>query len=250
MRNFGLRIIILAVAAVTIIGSSYANQSKNDYNSIATKAQRFFDFQDWNSAVAMYELMLAQKPGDVNTYASACVAAGMGCDSIKQISLMERSLKNAVPVDSLLSKVRVKAIALGEPKVYEQFLYRVKHSQPWTNRMIEVRLLDFYKFRNDSRMVISTARQLLHSTPDNEQFLADMASAYIELGEYANSMECYKKILDLDQNNLASLLALGNYYESIKEYSNALPYLERAYKLNPTPYLKALIERVNAALAR
>lgn len=229
-----------------MISPAHAVQQKNDYNSIALKAQRFFDFEDWNSAVAMYELMLAQKPADINTYASACVAAGMGCDSLKQVSFMERAEKNAVPVDSLLSKVRIKATALGEPQVYEQFLYRVKMAQPWTSRMIDVRLLDYYKFRNDSKRVISTAKRLLQSTPDNEKFLSDMACAYIELGEYASSMECYKKIIDTDPENVPALLALGNYYESVKQYAIALPYLKRAYALNPTPYLKAMIERISA----
>ena len=250
MTNSRLRILITLIISLIITGNGQALQQKNDYNSLATKAQRFFDFQDWNSAVAMYELMLVQKPGDVNTYASACVAAGMGCDSIKQVSLMERSEKNAVPVDSLLSKVRVKAISLGEPEIYEQFLYRVKKAQPWTSRMIDVRLLDFYKFRNNSKQVIITAKRLLQSTPDNENFLGDMASAYLELGEYANSMECYKKMLELNPNNMQALLALGNYYESVKEYSTALPYLEQAYKLNPTPYLKGLITKVNASLVQ
>ncbi|MCH5216644.1 MAG: tetratricopeptide repeat protein [Muribaculaceae bacterium] len=242
------KILIIAIAAHGLIASAQSSQQKGDYNSISIKAERFYDFHDWNSAVAMYELMLSQRPTCVDTYASACVATGMANDTIKQMSLMERSQMNAVAVDSLLTKVRVKAIALGEPDVYETFLYRVKRAQPWSSRMIDIRLLDFYKFRNDSKMVILTASRLLQRTPDNNKFIGDMANAYMELGEYSNSMECYKKILETDSVNLTALLAIGNYYESIKEYDVALPYLERAYSQNPTPYLKNLITKINVAL--
>lgn len=220
-------------------------QVKSDYNTLAVKAQRFYDFGDWKSALAMYELILMQRPDDTRSYASACISAGMAADSLRQISLMERAEKNAIPIDTLLSAVRSQAIYLSEPNVYIDFLNRVRRAQPWTSRMIDVRLLDFYIFRADNDMVIVTASKLLASTPDNINFLAALANAYSEKGDYTKSMDCYKKILSVDSKNIHALLSLGNYYASCSNNEEALKYLKEAYRIAPTPYLESTVRSLS-----
>ncbi|MDD2962099.1 MAG: hypothetical protein PHR45_08505 [Muribaculaceae bacterium] len=183
-----------------------------DYNSLKGKAQRFYDNDEWGSALAMYELMLQQRPDVIDTYYKAITIAGISKNEQLQTSLMERSEKQTIPFDSIFAGIRSTAISLGKPDIYVDFLTLMKTRQTWLSRAIEVELLDFYIFRSNADMMISSAKGLLVSAPDNILFLKTIGEGYSLKGEFVESMNWYRKIIEYHPQNIDALLILGNYY--------------------------------------
>lgn len=256
-----------------------------DYNILQGKAERFFEHEEWPSASAMYELMLAQRPKEIPVYCNAIVAAGMMKNVQMQASLLERCENQAIPFDSLFSGIRKVAISLGQPDIYVDFMTMMKKKQPWLTRTIDIRLLDFYAFRSDADNMINTATILLKATPENIQFIGIMGEGYSLKGDYDQSMACYRKILQYDPTNIKALLILGNYYNmlvsnklqsvnlnmkkldikdpkvtflvppEIQEYIHensvlALGYLEKAATIKNTPYLDKTCARLKSLLKK
>ena len=98
MRKIAL--LLLACLSVSVI---YAQ--KPDYNTVKTKADRYFKYEDWRSALAMYELLLAQDATDSETYARGIVVSGIIKENDLQKSFLERAEKNVIPYDTLFVKV-------------------------------------------------------------------------------------------------------------------------------------------------
>ena len=64
-------------------------------------------------------------------------------------------------------------------------------------------------------------------------------------GATAQGIDIYKKILSLHPDNYNALIVLGNWYAQHPESRDkALPYLQRADSLRPTPYVTALINKL------
>ena len=97
-----------------------------DYGKLSAKADRFVHFQEWNSANAMYMLMLDQRPMESQLYSKAIVTSGLINDEKLQLDLLERTQKNGIPLDSIFSGVRNFSFEVGESQEYEQFLKLVK----------------------------------------------------------------------------------------------------------------------------
>ncbi len=219
-----------------------------DYATLATKAERFYKFEEWASASAMYELMLDQRPIDTQTYAQAIVSAGMMSDSIKQISLMKRAIDNQIPFDSIFSSVEQASFSLGKARLYEQFLILVKEHQPWLSRNVDAHLLTYYTFRRDPDNMISMSQAMLQGLPDSIKFLTLLAQGYMYRGDTAKAIDTYRHILSLDATNYDANLEVGNYYllryDSSGDASSrdlAIRYLSAAHTIHPTPYVdKAL----------
>lgn len=277
LKNRYIGIVMVVIATV------FSAMATTDYAVLEGKAQRFFDHSEWPSASAMYELMLAQQPKNISVYSRAIVAAGMVNDTAKQVSLLERTENNAIPFDSIFSGVLRVSTNLGETTTYTSFMNLVKIKQPWLVRTIDVRLLDFYTFRSDADNMIITADALLKVTPDNVKFLTDKGLGYTLKGDYINSMDCYRKVLEYDKDNINALLNLGNYHNILVDNELkaigltaaqildkkkkeiilvpvphqttinqntilAITYLKRVYDLKPTPFLKDTIIKLEAVL--
>lgn len=223
-----------------------------DYPAIERKAARFYADREWASALAMYELMLSERPDVTATYGNAIVAAAVTRQPSTEVALMEQAMRHRVPLDSLFSSVETRSFALGRADIYEGFLLLVKERQPWMTRNINARLLDYYTFRREPDKMIEMARLMLDGLPDSIQFLSLLARGQMMSGDTDESLATYRHILQLDPDNYDALLELGNHallqYEAdpsdTASHDSAITYLSRANALRPTPYVTAALTRL------
>lgn len=244
-----IRNIVVLVILVLVCGNK-AN-AVMDYVKLSEKAERFVHFQEWNSANAMYMLMLDQRPMESQLYSKAIVTSGLIDDEKLQLDLLERTQKNGIPLDSIFSGVRNFSFEVGESQEYEQFLKLVKDSHSWLSRPINVRLLDYYNFRNDATNMVSIGKELLGATPNDVGYLGVLARGYMLMGDFENAVITYEQILSIDNNNYDALIAMGNYYyvmwkeaegtrsQMTSTKVKAQEYLQKAYNLCPTPFVEA-----------
>lgn len=165
MYSFRRKIVILTVAAVAL------SMVAADYGLTARKAARFFDNREWASASAMYELMLNEKPSEVETYALAIVAAYENADTLKAMNLFERAQANFIPFDSVLTATRRTSFAVGEPRLYEDFLLRVRQANPSIERPINAYLLKYYLFRHDGENIMKYAEIMSVGAPNAQEYV-------------------------------------------------------------------------------
>ena len=246
MRYFYLLIFVL----VSCVGNVFA---QDNYARLEARAARFVQFQEWNSANAMYMLMIDQLPNVPKTYSRAIVTSGLLSDDKTQVGLLEMTQKQGISLDSIFAEVNKFAYEIGESQEYEQFLKLVKQRQPWIGRNINMRLLRFYNFRNDAPNMVAVGKELLAATPQDVNYLLTVGRGYMLQGDYENAVKEYNKVLAVEPHNYDALLALGNYY--YVEWKNAegtrsqfasvrdlaLKYLEQANTLRPTPFVSTVI---------
>jgi cytochrome c-type biogenesis protein CcmH/NrfG len=121
-----------------------------------------------------------------------------------------------------------------------------------------VRLLEFYDFRNDATNMVSVGKELLVATPDDIGYLDVVARGYMLMGDFENGVGAYNKILSIDDENYDALIAMGNYFYVMWKESEgtrsqmtstkvqAQEYLQKAYNLRPTPFVKAKLTELEA----
>lgn len=248
------RIVFITIMFVILVcGTAGAT---TNYNRLEAKAESFIQIKEWNSAYAMQLLMMEEHPNETVHYSRAIVLNGLMKDEKTQLDLLEQSLKRDMPLDSIFSEVNEFAFSISEPQEYEHFLLLVKKRNRWLSRHINIRLLDYYSFRNDAANMVEVGNELLSATPDDINYLSVVARGYFLLNDYENGVNMYKRILEIFPDDYDSLLALGNYYcvmwESAKDSrsqmtsikTDALEYLKQAYKINPTPFLQQKIKEL------
>ena len=253
MKNF-----IIYIIAIFAIFTVSAETKTENYETRSIRAERYFSYKEWSSALAMYQLMIDEQPGEVEPYYKSIVAGVMIGDTITQIDMLERTQQRGISLEELFDGVRSVSFAIGEAQAYANFLLLVKSHQPWLNRGINIYLLDYYSFRNDPENTIKIAEELLAQTPDNVEYLEILAEAYTSNGNIDKAIKCYYSILDIDSYNYEALLAIGNYYAMqlfadckqitlCKEDLTALAqtYLYEAYNLHPTPYVAQLLDKIS-----
>ncbi len=223
-----------------------------DYNSIAMKAQRFYDQQEWASASAMYDLMLAERPDNHHTYSKAIISAAMRSDTLSQVSLMEASMKFHVPFDSIFTTVQRESFAIGEGALYENFMERIKRAKPWLSRNINAYLLRYYTFRCNPSKMIEYSLNMLTGMPEDISFLTTLAKGYMLNDQQQKSIDTYSKILKIKPDDYNSLLELGNYFYLIFQQNDkddiarqeALNYFQQAETIISTPYVTKVINKL------
>lgn len=249
-----MKFIAVLMALVLAYGKIYAEMN---YDKLNAKAERFVQFQEWNSANAMYLLMLDRCQAEAKPYSRAIVTSGLLGDDNAQLELLERTQKNSVPLDSVFSNVRDFSFEIGESQEYEQFFRLVKNRHSWLARPINVRLLNYYDFRNDAVNMVAVGKELLVATPDDIGYLDAVARGYMLMGDFENGAITYDRILSVDDRNYDALIAMGNYFYAMWKSSEgtrsqmsadkekALEYLQRANELRSTPYVTAVIEELS-----
>lgn len=256
MKNF-----IIYIIAIFAIFTVSAETKTENYETRSIRAERYFSYKEWSSALAMYQLMIDEQPGEVEPYYKSIVAGVMIGDTTTQIDMLERTQQRGISLEELFDGVRSVSFAIGEAQAYANFLLLVKSHQPWLNRGINIYLLDYYSFRNDPENTIKIAEELLAQTPDNIEYMEILAKAHITDGNIDKATIYYKSILAIDSNNYNALLALGNYYAlkllspndstqtslSQKDLTAlAQTYLYDAYNLHPTPYVAQLLSKISS----
>lgn len=216
------------------------------------KADRFFNQEEWASASAMYDLVLEERPDDKSVYSRAILSAEMRGDTMSVVRLMNKSMDYGVSFDSIFAGVRRESFAIGHAHLYENFLLLVKQHYSWMSRSVDNNLMNYYAFRNNGPMMVKYSTIMLEGLPENIGFMKILAEGYMLEDKVTESIDVYKRILNIAPDDYESLLYLGNYY-SIASQENrsmtgyrmdALAYLERAYKVKPTPYVKNLIGKL------
>lgn len=240
MKRVKLIIAVLLCAASII----YAT----DYSKIESRATRFFNQQEWASASAMYDLMIDRKPSVCENYGYAIVSAGMRNDTLAQISLMNRSLNNHIPFDTLFQSVKKVSFSIGESSLYEDFLIRVKTQYQWLARGIDSYLLEYYVFRNNAQQTIIYSRIMLEGMPDNIKFLTCLANGLMQNGQDSEAIDIYQRIININSNDYNALLQLANYSHltatTDESRMTALNYFEQAQKIKSTPYIEKVISQL------
>lgn len=242
-----LRLLILISCLLSSVGV-WAH-----YARLESRAERFVQFQEWGSANAMYMLMIDRCPAEPSPYSRAIVTSGLLSDSSTQAALLEMTQKQGIPLDSIFYEVNKFAYEIGESQEYEEFLLLVKEKQPWMSRNINMRLLNFYDFRNDATNMVKVAEELLVATPHEVKYLLAVARGQMMLSLYENAVDSYEKVLEIDAENIDALLALGNYYYVVwkdaegtrsqftSTRNKAIEYLQKAYTLQPTPFVAKIL---------
>jgi tetratricopeptide (TPR) repeat protein len=228
------KILPAAVCAVFAI-VSYAQLP---YDSIAAKAGRFYKQHEWRSALAMYDLMLDERPGECPTYVNALVAAGMASDTLSQQRLTRRAIEHIVVVDSLFSGVERASVAIGRPTVYEEYLENIASAEPWLQRAVDQRLLHYFAFRRIGPETVKYARRMLAGLPDDIGYLRLLAQGYLDCNDIEGAENVYKRIIGISPDDLTALLYLGNSEWARGNKKAGAEYLRRAYNISPTPYLE------------
>ncbi|MEJ2613822.1 MAG: tetratricopeptide repeat protein [Ignavibacteriaceae bacterium] len=79
---------------------------------------------------------------------------------------------------------------------------------------------------------------LLRKAPDNLHLLKSLGIINYNLNEFKESIECYKKIIELNENNSEAQYSLGVCYQGLDNNDLALKHYKKAIELNPE-YLDA-----------
>jgi tetratricopeptide (TPR) repeat protein len=230
---------LLCLAAAVCVCLNLAAQT--DYDRTAAKAKRFFDNQEWLNANAMYMLMLDERPLEVSTYSHAIVSNMMANDTTSMSMLLEMSMRNNVPFDSLLNCVQHVSMQVGSSDLYEQVLLTSRRHFSWLTRGINAYLLKYYDFRNNGPEIIRYAKIMLNGMPDDVTFKRQLARGYLIDNKPDAALQTWLEILEKNPDHYDTILDVGNYYESIGDHPRALPYLQHANTLHPSPYLNSLI---------
>lgn len=229
-----------------------------DYATLQVKAGRFYHYREWSSALAMYKLMLDQRPDVADTYTHAIIAASLASQPDGPGALFRKSIDAHIPLDSIYEGVRRLAFEQGNASIYENFLKKIAIEYPWMSRNIDSRLLDYYTWQRNGEGMVEYAGRILRGIPDNTKFLTALADGYFNQGDDRRAVEVYNRIVTLDPMNYHALLVLGNYYLdlSTQERSNdearvlARQYLERANAINPSPYVTARLSQITIGSGR
>ncbi len=234
----------IAFGFIAIAGPAGAATPARKPASTLTKAERFYDQQEWASASAMYSLLIDEHPDSANYYARAIIADGMRGDTAAQTRLMHQALAHRIVVDALFNRIESECLQIGNAYIYEQFLTALKNDEPWMARAIDARLMRFYAFRRYPRESVRYADIILSGLPDNIPALYILAQGYLGQADYDRATDVYRRILSIDPNAVEALLYLGNSAADEGNTTVALDYLRRAEELKPTPYLSAQIKRL------
>jgi len=212
------------------------------YEQLALRAARSFEWKEWSSAAAIYELMLQQRPDSLATYSHAIVANQMIPDSAATVDLMERAMSHGIGLEDVLEAVRATDFSIGQGDLYGRYLLYLSEQIPWMKRGLDHQLLRYYTFRHDGPMMVRYATSMLAGLPESTEYLSYQAKGYLLSDNEDMAVGIWKKILDIDPTNYNALIELGNYYRLKGNEDLARPYLTEAQKLRPTPFVAQILE--------
>ena len=217
---------------------------QNEYQRIENKAQRFFDNEEWASANAMYLLMLEEEPRQVSTYAKSAVSNIMIGDTVQALSMVTRSMKFEVPLDSLLAGIRAVSFSIGRGDLYEHYLLKIKTTYPWFSRVADNYLMQYYAFRQNGPELIEYAETMLEGLPGNRNFLRMLAYGQLISGNNSGALETWHRVMFLYPEDYDTILDLANFYDATGEKYDALKWMLRAETIHPTPYVSTRISEL------
>lgn len=233
-----MRKILILLCLICGVAASAADR----YELLSQRAARSFEWEEWSSAAALYELMLQQHPDRVDTYSHAIVANQMIPDSAATIDLMERAMSHGIGLEEVLEAVRTTDFSIGQGDLYGRYLKQLSDSIPWMKRALNHQMLRYYTFRNDGPMMVEYATRMLSGLPESTEYLGALAKGYLLTGNDSKAIDTWQKILAIDPRNYQTLLELGNYYMLTGDTTTARRYLQQAQDIHPTPYVARALQ--------
>lgn len=231
MRCIVILLILTAFNAVAV----------NDYDTTAERAARSFAWKEWNSAAAMYELMLRERPDSISSYTRAVAANQMLGNDDTVTDLVERAMTHGIGLSDLLAQIRDTDFAMGEGDRYGTLLHNLGEGMPWMRRALDNELLHYYCFRNDGPNIVRYASLMLAGLPESTEYLSLLARGYLLQGLEPDAASIWSKILAIDPDNYETLLYMGNYCRIQGKEAEATALLRRAAAIRSTPYLESLL---------
>lgn len=241
MNSFARRLASLAAMVATII-SAVSVAPQRSFDTLAVRADRFFNQKEWASASALYTLMIDQRPDSAALYGRAITAAGMRNEVGEQQMLLRKALQSKVPLDSLFNSVAHSSFALGQSNLLERFLIMSAESEPWMSRKIDAQLLAYYTFRRNGEAMIEYASKLIKGAPDNENFGMRLAEGLLIEGRTDEAASAFRNLLDHHPQSLDALLYLGEIALEQSDTAMARAYLERARDICDSPRLQTILK--------
>lgn len=237
-----LIVAVVAMLAMTVLVSAGPADADADYARTAAKAQRFFEQGEWLNANAMYLLMLDARPAEASTYSHAVISNIMAGDTAAVVRLLEQSMKHNVPIDTLLNNVQSLSTKAGISDLYERLLIALRGHFPWMQRGLNLYLLKYYDFRDNGPEMVHYATLMLNGKPGDLDFMRVLARGYMLQGQYDDAVKTWSDILEDHPDNYDTLIDLGNYLWTSGKQDDAIPYLQRAQAIRPTPYVDKLLK--------
>ena len=164
-------------------------------------------------------------------------------DTTAAMSLVHNAMDNLVNADTLFSRIRTRAFALGHPSIYQDLLVRARDNFPWMTRMVDRSLLEYYDNRNDGPQMVAYADKMLQGFPENVSYLRVKARGTLLCGDGDEAADIWRHILDLAPDNYDTLLDLAAYLITCGNRDAATPYIQRAIAIRSTPYLQSLLNK-------
>lgn len=241
----------VAVILLLAVGSMTA-MAEVTLTAIREKAERFYSYQEWANALAMFRAIIERCPDDMQAYGRSVAVNGVIRNTEEQIFLLEQTQAKGLSLDKLFQQVQTSAFEIGHPAVVEDFMVLVKTRQPWLKRNINLRLARYYDYRNNAEKMIAMSDSLLAVNPDDPEMLRIKARGYMILDDYTQAVSLYRRVIELDPADVDSMLSIGVYYytktcdehlsASSLEAVEARKYLQMAAALQPTAYVRKMLE--------
>lgn len=211
-----------------------------DTETLRIKADRYYHYREWPSALAMMQLILDTNPDDTPLRARAIAAATMAADTLSLNTLGQTMIDRHLPFPPLYDSLLRESLALGHSEIYPGYLERIARTYPWLKRSTDSYLLQFYLLRNYPPGIIEYARRMLNGLPDDPRFLHALARGQMLAADYTAACQTYRRLLQINPDDLEALLQLGSYLMETHRTAEAMPLLRHACSLAPTPYLEKI----------
>lgn len=212
-----------------------------DLELTCRRADRAFAYGEWSQAMALTRIALDIRPDSAALYARGIVAADMLADSVAGMAMLEQAMAHGVALDDVVGAVRSEAFGIGHAGIYDSFLRRTRTGMPWMARAIDARRLDYYLLRGDGERVVQLASAMLEGLPGSVRYMEALAKGYDLEGRTDSADAVRRSILEADPTNVEALRALGCSLMQQGHTVEARPLLERAQRLDPTPYIEKLL---------
>ncbi len=222
---------------MALLLAAIASDAQSPYEETALRAARSFKWQEWNSAAAMYELMLKERPDSLSSYAHAIAANQMLADTAATVDLVERAMSHGIGLSEVLKAVREADFSISQGDRYGSYLHILRDAMPWMGRALDNELLGHYTFRNDGPMMVKYAKIMLAGLPDSTEYLSLLAKGQLLSGEGTAAAATWRKILAIDPDNYPTLILLGNYLAMNGDTTEGNSLLAKANNIRQTPYL-------------
>lgn len=213
-------------------------------NSLAERAERSYQWREWSSAAAMYELLLDENPDSANYYVKAIVANQMLDNKNAQTDLVTRAMAHGIGLTDILHSVQSADYIVSDGDQYAALLENLKQSMPWMARAFDDEILRFYVFRQNGPMMVKYADMMLAGLPESLEYLEIKAQGYILQNDIQAAVPVWEKIVELHPDKCrTALLYLAFVAEKAGDTAKADELFERARALNATPYVEQQLKK-------